>query len=160
MKKSAFFTGHRDYSNLESGINRLINYAISNQVNHFYVGMALGTDLIAAKLLCNRGLNWTAVIPFPGQTGHWKEEDKKLYEQLLPFSIERVTLFREYHQHAYHVRNDYMISHSQLCLAVYDGRHHGGTASVIRKVQNLGKELMLYDPKTGGFTKQLNVVCL
>ena len=157
MKKSAFFTGHRDYSNLESGINCLINYAISNHVNHFYVGMALGTDLIAAKLLCERSLEWTAVIPFPNQTERWKGRDAMLYEQLLPFSIERVTLFEKYHQQAYHVRNDYMIERSQLCLAVYDGRSHGGTASVIRKVQNLGKNLMLYDPKTGGFTKQLNI---
>lgn len=158
MLKSTFFTGHRNYTNLEAGINSLIDFAIFRNINHFYVGMALGTDLTAAKILSDRYLRWTAVIPFPEQTERWNQAEKMLYEQLLPHSLERVTLYPEYQHKAYHVRNQYMIERSELCLAVYDGRQSGGTASVVRKVENLGKDLIIYNPQSGHFTKSIQTL--
>ncbi|MGL5032644.1 MAG: SLOG family protein [Microcystaceae cyanobacterium] len=152
---SAFFTGHRDYKNLEEGIDSLINYAISRNIIHFYCGMALGADLTAAQLLCDRQLKWTAVIPFLGQTNRWKKAEKSLYEKLMPQAIERTTLYRDYCQQAYHARNEYMIEKSKLCLAIYDGRNKGGTFNVVNKVQKLGKDLVIYNPSNGQFIKQL-----
>ena len=52
--KSAFFTGHRNAINIENAINALIDIAINQGINHFYSGMALGTDMIASKVLINR----------------------------------------------------------------------------------------------------------
>lgn len=152
---SAFFTGHRNYVDLKDGIDRLIEYAISKNIVHFYCGMALGADLTAAQLLCDRQLKWTAVIPFLGQTNRWKKAEKSIYDRLLPQAIERTTLYRDYCQQAYHARNEYMIERSKLCLAIYDGRNKGGTFNVVNKVQKQGKDIMIYDPSNGQFVKQL-----
>ncbi|MEB3190452.1 MAG: SLOG family protein [Snowella sp.] len=155
--KSAFFTGHRNYSGLNDGINCLIDFAITQGVNHFYSGMALGTDLIAAKLLSDRHLKWTAVIPFWGQTARWSQTQQRQYEQLLPQATNKIVLYKDYCPQSYHERNDYMITKSAFCLAVYDGRPEGGTASVIKKVKQLRKNLIVFNPKKGTFTRQLTI---
>lgn len=153
---SAFFTGHRNYRNLHHGIYRLIHLAQQQGINHFYCGMAIGTDLVAATLLSNLRLSWTAVIPFPEQTQRWQDSDKRLYEQVLPYSRERIVLYSTYCPESYHFRNHYMMERSDLCLAVYDGRLQGGTANVVNQ---WAKDVIIYNPKTGYFIKQITANC-
>ena len=63
----AFFTGHRDIVNITDGINQLIDIALEREVTKFFNGMALGIDQLAAEVLIERQLHWTAVIPCKDQ---------------------------------------------------------------------------------------------
>ena len=151
--KSAFFTGHRNAINIENAINALIDIAIKQGINHFYSGMALGTDMIASKVLINRKLPWTAVIPFNGQESGWAKSSQVHYFELLSYAKEQIILYPEYKLSSYHERNQYMIDHSKVCLAVYDERRKGGTANVVKKVKKLEMNLAVYNPSRGVITK-------
>jgi uncharacterized phage-like protein YoqJ len=67
----AFFTGHRDITNIKDGINQLIDMALERGVTEFFNGMALGIDQLAAEVLIERQLHWTAVIPCQNQDRLW-----------------------------------------------------------------------------------------
>jgi uncharacterized phage-like protein YoqJ len=151
--KSAIFTGHRNAINIENAINALIDIAIKQGINHFYSGMALGTDMIASKVLINRKLPWTAVIPFNGQESGWVKSSQVHYFELLSYAKEQIILYPEYKLSSYHERNQYMIDHSKVCLAVYDERRKGGTANVVKKVKKLEMNLAIYNPSRGVITK-------
>jgi uncharacterized phage-like protein YoqJ len=140
----AFFTGHRDtYHNSTSGVEKLIDLAIKKGVSHFYCGMALGYDQMFARILIEKHLKWTAVIPFLGQEKIWKKSQQKEYRNLLRFSTKRIILAREYSPEVFHVRNEYMIKHSNLCLAVYSEREFGGTYETLKKTEGKMPILML-----------------
>ena len=148
--EAAFFTGHRDF-NESIPINSLIAMACLQGVNHFYVGMALGTDLLAAKLLGDLQLNWTAVIPFEGHTKRWKTSQRNAYEQIIKTAQSQVVIASKFSYGAYHQRNDYMMKQAQLCLAVYDGRETGGTATVIKRAIKRSFSVIVFNPKNGQF---------
>lgn len=152
--KSAFFTGHRNVFGLKYEIKRLIEMAQSEGVNHFYCGMALGTDTMAAQLLIQLRLEWTAAIPFKTQYAQWAREDQIEYFRLLAHADNRIILYPEYKESSYHERNQYMIDNSQLCLAIYDGRTTGGTKSVVEKCTKLKKSMFIYNPKENKIIKR------
>ena len=153
--KSAFFTGHRNVFGLKNEINQLIEMAQLEGVNHFYCGMALGTDTMAAQVLVELNLDWTAVIPFKQQCFQWARADQIEYFRLIPYAQERIVLYQEYKESSYHERNQLMIDNSELCLAVYDGRNTGGSKSVVEKCEKLQKPMFIYNPKTDKIIKRL-----
>lgn len=149
--EAAFFTGHRDF-NESIPINSLIAMACLQGVKHFYVGMALGTDLLAAQMLSNHQLNWTAVIPFEGHSKRWKNAQINAYQEIIQTAKSQVIIASKFSYGAYHQRNDYMMKHAQLCLAIYDGREKGGTATVIKKAIKRGILVIAFNPQNGQFT--------
>jgi uncharacterized phage-like protein YoqJ len=151
---SAFFTGHRNVQGIEDKVNNLIQLAKRQGIEHFYCGMALGTDMIAAKLLTKQNILWTAVVPFIGQENRWSESQKKEYTRLMLHAHHQIILYAEYTASSYHERNQIMIESSELCLAVYDGRSRGGTASVVRKCEKLQKPMFIYNPKENKIIKR------
>ncbi len=155
VMKSAFFTGHRNVTNIESQVNQLIQLAKQQGVEHFYCGMALGTDSIAARMLTAQNIPWTAVIPFIGQESRWSESQKKEYTKLLLHTHHQIILYAEYTASSYHERNQIMIESSEICLAVYDGRNNGGTKTVVEKCEKLQKPMFIYNPKTNKIIKRL-----
>ncbi|WLT40575.1 SLOG family protein (plasmid) [Synechocystis sp. B12] len=149
--KVAFFTGHRTVTSYhKANINKLIDYALDQGCNYFLSGMALGTDTIAAQLLSERGLPWTAVIPFKGQEQRWQEVQKLEYKRLLALANKVIIIEPAYSKGVYEMRNDYMIRYSHLCLAVYAGKN-GGTRNAVRKVVKRGMSLIVYCPITRQF---------
>ncbi|MEA5619934.1 SLOG family protein [Cronbergia sp. UHCC 0137] len=131
--KIACFTGHRKISNnIIGGIKQGIDKALEMGVNHFFVGMAKGTDQLAATILIQRNLPWTAVIPCGDQSKLWSEKEKIISDRLLRYADNQVILRPKYTVDCMHVRNRYMIDHSDVCIAIYDGKLTGGTANTYR----------------------------
>jgi len=127
----AFFTGHRNipllYLDWKKAIEALIRLAYQEGANHYYCGMAIGSDQLFARALIDFQLPWTAVIPCRNQELKWNNKQKQTYKELLKLSTNKVTLYPEYNPGVFHGRNAYMIKHSDICLAIYDGRKSGGT---------------------------------
>ena len=152
----AFFTGHRNlpypYIDWIKAIESMIYYATNAGINHFYCGMAIGSDQLFARLLINNSLLWTAVIPCRNQEKLWKRKQQKNYKHLLKFCQRKVVLYPEYSPGIFHARNAYMIKHSDICIAVYDGRKFGGTYQTFKLAIANHLTVIRFNPLTDKIT--------
>jgi uncharacterized phage-like protein YoqJ len=144
----AFFTGHRDIPNIKDGINQLIDIAWERGVTEFFNGMALGTDQQAAEVLIERQLHWTAVIPCQNQDRLWTLQQKLKYKELLKSASNKIVLYPEYTPGVMQARNQWMVKHSHICLAVYDSRLTGGAALSVNIAIAHHLPIIQFNPKT------------
>lgn len=163
--KCAFFTGHRDYTQhfTISAINWMIQAARERGIEHFYTGMAIGVDQHAARVLCDRNLSWTAVIPCNGQDKFWDGNQKRYYQKLLEKAPNSIVLEQEYSNGCMLRRNEWMVDHSAMCLAFFDRRKStGGTYHAVSTARKAGLCLIGYDPAANHYgvttgTNQLSI---
>lgn len=152
----AFFTGHRYVEgNLPMwhiGVDRLITAAYKRGARHFYSGMALGADQLAAEILQTRKCKWTAVIPCADQDELWPYKQKRRYRKLLKSAPEQVVLYDKYSNGVMQARNAWMVKRSQICLAIWDGRSDGGTAMTVNMARSRNLPILRLNPKTGEIT--------
>jgi uncharacterized phage-like protein YoqJ len=146
--RTAMITGHR-WFNYNIPIDKLITMATNQGVEHFFCGMALGTDQLAAQILIRRKLNWTAVIPSADQHKLWKPHQQSHYKKLLEQATKRVCLYNQYSPGVMQARNLWMVKRSDICLAVFSGDPHGvedytkgGTATTFKMA--LDRNLLIY----------------
>lgn len=148
---TAFFTGHRNIefsSDVIRAIDKLIDVAVAKGVTNFLVGMAFGSDLIAAGILVKRNLHWQAVLPCAPeyQTLYWSEESRNIYYWLLGHANGQIQLAEEYTPSVYMKRNSYLVRHSDICLAVWDGRtSQSGTFHCLGLAQKSEKLVYWYE---------------
>ena len=88
--KSCAFTGHRSLEKDFSPklLKKYVLALISDGVDVFYSGMALGFDLIAAEIVlsCKKkfpNIRLIACIPHYGQEARYSEKDKARYAKIL-----------------------------------------------------------------------------
>lgn len=105
-------------------------------------GMALGVDQDFAFICATLGIPFTAALPFIGQENRWPASSQKFYEWLLERAADVVVVSPgEYSANKMQVRNEWMVDHCDILLAVWDGSD-GGTGNCIRYAQKLlGLEL-------------------
>ncbi len=142
---TAMITGHRWFVKQNLPIDNLITMAVNQGVTHFYCGMALGTDQVAAEVLIYRKLKWTAVIPCADQDKLWKPRQRSHYRNLLEQATKQVTLYETYSPGCMHARNLWMVKRADICLAVFSGDPHGiggGTASTFKMARD--RNLLIY----------------
>ncbi|MBS9396027.1 MAG: DUF1273 domain-containing protein [Dolichospermum sp. LBC05a] len=144
----AFFTGNRDITNIKDGINQLIDMALERGVTEFFNGMALGTDQQAAEVLIERQLHWTAVIPCKDQDRLWSLQQKLKYQELLKSASNKIVLYPEYTPGVMQARNQWMVKHSHICLAVYDNRLTGGAALSVNIATVKNILIIQFNPRT------------
>ena len=117
---------------------------------HFLCGMAQGSDLYFCQetlLLRQRygDVTLEAVVPCLGQDKSWPTEVKRQYRELLERCDVRTLLQREYTPQCMLQRNRYMVDHSSLLLAVFDGRS-GGTAATVSYARHQGLHIVTLPP--------------
>ena len=140
---SVAFTGHRNYNgSADEALKALIRNLYEEGYRRFLSGMAVGFDLSAAEAVVElraelSGLQLVAVVPFDGQQMRFSRRDCARYEQLLELADERITLASHYHAGCYQVRNNYLIDHSSLLIAWYNG-DGGGTQYTFLRALHLG----------------------
>jgi len=144
----AFFTGHRNIHDIKDGINQLIDVALDKGITEYFNGMAIGIDQLIAQVLIERQLNWTAVIPCQNQDRLWNLQQKVKYKELLKSASKQIVLYPEYTPGVMQARNQWMIKHSDICLAVYDGRLTGGTALSVNMAIAHNLPIIKLNPKT------------
>lgn len=145
---NAFFTGHRDITNIKDAINQLIDMAWERGVTEFMNGMALGTDQQAAEVLIEQQLHWTAVIPCKDQDRLWSLQQKLKYQELLKSASNKVVLYPKYTPGVMQARNQWMVKHSDICLAIYDGRLTGGAALTVKMAIAHNLPVIQFNPRT------------
>lgn len=135
------FTGHRPeklHRSTEEAIAALtaaIDRAIAEGYTTFISGMAQGIDIWAAEIVLNRrsqnpDIKLVCAVPYLGfelgKKGKWTERILRIMS-----NANSVKFVREkYSRSVFQLRNIWMVNHSSLLIAAYDGEA-GGTKNTI-----------------------------
>ena len=141
--KSVCFSGHRIVPFAKQNeIMRLLRNEITKSYNEgyrcFYCGMAVGFDLLSAKVTLSLKtelpqMKIIAVLPCREQNEKWNEKNKVEYETILKKVDDVIIVSDHYHQRCFLQRNDYMVQRSSRLITLYDGKFKGGTFYTLNK---------------------------
>ena len=130
------FTGHRpnklDYS--EGEIKPLLETAVDNAISDGYVtfitGMAEGVDIWAAEIVLekkkhNTALHLICAVPHPGFKKRKSKYEEDRYQNIIDSADYTQTICDRYFRACYQRRNEFMVDHSNLVIAVWNGTASG-----------------------------------
>jgi uncharacterized phage-like protein YoqJ len=148
------FTGHRTYrSEADEELRQLLEELYAKGARRYLCGMAWGFDLSAGEAvvqhkLLHEDVELVAVEPFAEFRSLFRGEDAERYDALIAAADCRVVV-GENNVGAYMRRNDYLVDHSSLVVAWWNGRRDGGTAYTALRARRKGREVInLYpDPQ-------------
>lgn len=158
---TACLTGHRPKSlpwgydedklsciKFKQDIKEIFIGAINYGINTFLTGMAEGFDMIGAEILLelknNYNIKVVAVIPCLNQEAKWKQSQQKRYKRILLQCNETIVLSKTYYTNCMNDRNKYMVEHSNVCIACWNGKP-SGTSNTIRFAKNAGCKVKIID---------------
>lgn len=152
--KSAALTGHRPErlgysSNLyHPDWYRVINWMKEMiqeyQITDVYSGMADGCDMIfamAAIQIKQYGYNIKLHCVLPCKN---YQSSHVLYQYIKLRADEWIELSDEFYRGCDNIRDQYMVDHSDMLFAIWDGNKSGGVWSTIRKAQKKNIEIVYY----------------
>lgn len=121
-------------------------------------GMALGADQMFAEAALNLGIPFLAAVPFQGQESVWPPHSQERYLSLMERASEIVYVDQ---QEGYlcpplatpekvavrklNNRNTWMVDHSDVAVAVWDGSS-GGTGNCVRYLFEQQRKVLVIDP--------------
>lgn len=162
---TACLTGHRPsklpwrYNEFESrckkfreDLRQIFIGAYDYGIRNFLTGMAEGFDMIGAEVLLSLrdddGLDIKvyAVVPCKYQEVKWLPRNQQRYWDILNRVDDAALLTSDYTPSCMNDRNKYMVDHSSVCIACYDGSS-GGTANTIRFAKKAGCKIKIIDIK-------------
>ncbi len=165
------FTGHRPKSfpwgydeNAPSCV--LLKEVLASQISalaeqgvtDFLSGMAQGVDLWCAQIVLdlrktNPALKLHAILPCEGQERKWTASAQEHYRSILAQANEVIYVGQEYSRNCMLKRNRYLVDHSSILLAVYNGTYQSGTGMTVRYAQRLKREIIIIDPTACDISK-------
>jgi uncharacterized phage-like protein YoqJ len=147
--KSATITGESTASFIANKlpIAKLIDMARDRGIRHFYSGMNLGTEQIAAEILSDRCYKWTAVLSSRETNSTWKHRQKQKYQSLLRRTKKKIFLFEQYSDFGISFCHKYMIHHSDLLL-VYGNKTDKETETIIELASGKNIPILLFNCET------------
>lgn len=118
-----------------------------------YDGMALGVDqAMALKFLSIKDDvkgRLIASVPCQGQDCKWFETSRKLYREILSAADETVVVTDgPYTPRCMQARNEYMIDHASVVIAIWNGNTHGGTFNAVSYARKKHIPVIRIDPDT------------
>ena len=153
------FTGHRPEKlpwredegdprclELKARLAGAVEAAYEKGMRHFLCGMARGADFYcceAALALRERrpGVTVEAVIPCEEQAARWRERDRERWFSLVERCDNETMLQHHYDRGCMLRRNRYLVDHSGMLIAVYDGML-GGTMYTISYAMKRGLDVV------------------
>lgn len=110
-------------------------------------GMALGVDQWAALCCVHLGIPFEAVIPFKGQEKMWPEASQREYRRILTLAAgETYSPCIGDVNADLQSRNEYMVDHCDVLIAVWDGSR-GGTHNCVKYAEQVGRRIIRIDPR-------------
>lgn len=128
--------------------------AIAQGYYTFISGMALGVDTIAAEAvltlreqLPDLGIKLVAAVPFEGQERKWPVAAQQRYRRLLEQADYVYTVCPPgFANWKLHRRNQWVVDHSSLLLALWDGIEDGGTYRCVAYAKRVGRDVVVIHP--------------
>ena len=128
-------------------------------ITEFLSGMAQGVDIWCAGIVINLrqenpALKLRCILPCKGQEIKWAASNQELYYSILKRANDVVYVSQEYNRGCMLKRNRYLVEHSSIILAVYNGVRRSGTGATVSYAQKMGREIIMIDPVTRHITYQ------
>ena len=166
--KCVCFTGHRPEKlslaedEVKAGLRLEISKAISEGYTTFLTGMAQGVDLWAGEIVCelrDSGSNiyLVAADPYRGFGKGWQSPWKQLHQQILDQADQVESVCSSYNKGCFMARNKWLVDHSTLVIAVYNGEP-GGTKNTIDYAKKQGVEVRFVGKSTASKISQASHV--
>lgn len=120
---------------------------ILEQINlkrtHFLTGMAMGIDIICAEIIIKLKKKFNiyleAIIPCDNQYAGWSNDYIIRYNEILKNCDTITYTSHKYTKNCMLNRNIYMINHSDIVIAVWNGIKRSGTAHTINYAKKMNK---------------------
>jgi uncharacterized phage-like protein YoqJ len=156
---SCCFTGHRAAKlpwgfleedarcvALKRHIFDTVEAVYASGIRHFICGMANGCDLYFCEAVLvlreeRPEITLEAAVPFEGQAERWPPYQRRRYDRLLAECDEKTLIQKDYSSECMDRRNRYMVDHSSILVAAYDGLS-GGTLNTLRYALAEGLEII------------------
>ena len=156
------FTGHRpeklpwrgDESDprclaLKERLAAAVEDAYDKGMRHFLCGMARGADFYFCDAVLElrerrSGVTLEAVIPCEEQAARWSERERERWFSLVERCDGETMLQRHYDKGCMLRRNRYLVDHSSMLIAVYDGML-GGTMYTLSYAMKQGLETVILE---------------
>lgn len=149
------FTGHRPEKltipeeTLSLMLEQEIRNAIARKFTTFLTGMAKGTDIIAAEILLrlreqDTRLKLICALPYPNFGRRWGGNWMVRSQRILAEADEIRCICTSFSYAAYQKRNEWMVDHSSLVIAVFNGEK-GGTKNTLDYVRGENVPCILID---------------
>lgn len=112
----------------------------------FVTGMALGIDTLFAQIAIEQGVPFIAAIPCINQETKWTRTSQELYRNLISHPLcQRVHVSKEpYTRHCMDDRNRWMVHHTDIMIAVWNGTE-GGTGNCVQYARFRNKFIKYID---------------
>ena len=116
---------------LKQKLQDAVSAAYDEGMRHFICGMARGCDFYFAEAVLalraeKQDVTLEAAVPCPTQADNWPPEDQSRWRTLLAACDVETIVQNHYTAGCMLRRNRYMVDHSAMVIAVYDGTN-GGT---------------------------------
>ena len=126
-------------------------------VTDWLSGMAQGVDLWCAQIVLalrkeNPALKLHCVLPCERQESKWTASAQERYRSILAQANEVIYVGQEYSRDCMLERNRYLVDHSSILLAVYNGTWRSGTGATVRYALKQGREVIIIDPISRNIT--------
>jgi uncharacterized phage-like protein YoqJ len=159
------FTGHRpdklggynENNSIANGVKGALLKEILKLIQRegakeFISGGALGVDTWAAEAVLEAKKTYpqtllTIAKPFPSQDGKWLDESKVRFKKFCDAADRVVNVSGDpYSADKMQIRNEWMVNHSDVVVAIWDGSS-GGTGNCVKYAKRQGKRLIVINPK-------------
>lgn len=154
MRKSACFTGHRNFTgntkNLDTRLYDILERAITKKnVADFYTGGAVGWDELAARTVLKLReiyphIKLHLILPCSNeeQTAKWTKEQKTEFYRILALTDTVEYISEHYYNGCMKIRNARLVELADFCFCFWDtNRQKSGTAQTVRMAQR--KKIMI-----------------
>lgn len=154
-KRRVCFTGHRPWKvnisepTLRAAISSSVSQAINNGYTTFISGMAQGFDIIAAEVVLgfrktNESIHLICALPHPAFECNWDPHWRNRYNFVLSHADLIRVISPSYAPHCYQLRNEWMVQHASLVIALYRG-FPSGTKNTIDYAQTHGVTVQILE---------------
>ena len=154
-KHRCCFTGHRPEKltvpekRLAGLLEVEIKRAIDSGHTTFITGMAKGVDIVAAEIVLrlqgqDPRLKLICALPYPGFGRHWNGGWTERFRRALAQADLERTICPGFSYGAYQTRNEWMVRHSALVIAVFNGEP-GGTKNTLDFAKRNGVPCVVID---------------
>lgn len=146
--KRCCFTGHRpeklgvSENFICQKIDMAVDLALGKGILTFICGMARGVDLWAGEIVLQKKkscpeINLVCATPFIGFERRWNSHWQALYSLIASHADYKVAISSQYDRGCFQRRNEWMVAHSGLVIAAYNGES-GGTRNTIAYARQCG----------------------
>ena len=113
------------------------------------MGMARGVDIWAAEIVLNlrkknKDLHLICASPYEKFEARWSQDWQKRYRKIIKKADYVKYVSPEYSLACFQIRNEYMVNHSNLLIAVYNGEV-GGTRNTLNYAKKKYIEIIVIE---------------